>query len=886
MTTPVLNQICKVVVAVSILAWLNTSRAAVVYDSGGFEPPKFINTQNLAGQDPVPPPVGYGPWRKDLGTSTAAVQTDIPNGGQQSIKVTRVAGASGDTRWGINVPITPTATSNVVAIDFDLHAIINPGINWGGPDLGPLFGVECYDSSGGTPRLIGSLFLDAYAGDIVYQQATNGALRATSTFIPRNEYHHYTLTANFAQKTCSIYVDGSLVHTEGFVDPTAAAFTDAPITTLAATTNYLAQATGTAYFDNYTISATTSRLNYLVWQGDGVNNLWDTGTSSNWFNGDGLVTFTNSSPVVFDDSGSNAPAITLQGTLQPASITVKATQPYTFGGSGGLGGTGSLLKLGSGTLTLTGNNSYSGGTTVSNGTLLVNNSAGSGTGTGPVSIAAGATLGGSGGLGGDVTIANGGLLSPGDGVGTLTLNSSLTLAGDATLQYEIGTVSDHLAVGGNLALNGALNLSDAGGFGPGTYTLINYSGALSGAGLFIASKPSGYDCALDTNTPGQINLIVSLPPLPPVAPGGLTATAVSDRQINLAWDDNSTNETAFLIERSPNNSAFTQIASVGAGVTNYDDTGLSSSVTYYYRVRAGNSGGDSPYSSTVAATTLFSTAPPVAYYKFELNTLDSSGNNDDGAPVGGLLYGSGKVGTYSAQFDGTSSFIEITPVARTNFTVAMWVQTTNTGTGSVWYNGSGLVDGEVTGAAADWGCSVLNSRFALGIGNPDTTVSTGVSVNDGNWHYLVATRDSISGLVKLYVDGALNAFGIAPTGPRTAPNDLRIGATHAAVPAILKGNLDDLRIYDRVLTDPEIAILAGRAAHIASIRTDGSNAVVSGDSGPPGGTYYVLSSTNLMMPLAQWTREATNQFDGNGNCSFTNPMDSGSSAKFYLLQLP
>jgi hypothetical protein len=255
-------------------------------------------------------------------------------------------------------------------------------------------------------------------------------------------------------------------------------------------------------------------------------------------------------------------------------------------------------------------------------------------------------------------------------------------------------------------------------------------------------------------------------------------------------------------------------------------------------------------------------------------------------PVGGLLYGPGKVGTYSAQFDGTSSFVEITPVARTNFTVTMWVRTTNTGPGSVWYNGMGLVDGEVTGCAADWGSSVLNSKFALGIGCPDTTISTGIPINDGAWHHLAASRDSGSGLIELYVDGVLNAIGIAPTGPRTAPNDLRIGATHAAAPVILNGNIDDLRIYDRVLSGSEITMMAGRSARLAGIRADGTNVVLSGESGPPGGTYYVLGSTNLALPLAQWTREATNQFDDAGNCTFTNAFDFSSSAQFFRLQLP
>jgi hypothetical protein len=106
------------------------------------------------------------------------------------------------------------------------------------------------------------------------------------------------------------------------------------------------------------------------------------------------------------------------------------------------------------------------------------------------------------------------------------------------------------------------------------------------------------------------------------------------------------------------------------------------------------------------------------------------------------------------------------------------------------------------------------------------------------------------------------------------------------VPAFLKGNLDDLRIYDRVLTDPEIAILAGRATRITSIRTDGTNAVLTAEGGPPGGTYYVLSSANVTSPAMQWTPLATNQFDVSGNCVSTNTLDPSSPARFFMLQLP
>lgn len=101
------------------------------------------------------------------------------------------------------------------------------------------------------------------------------------------------------------------------------------------------------------------------------------------------------------------------------------------------------------------------------------------------------------------------------------------------------------------------------------------------------------------------NVVTATTPIsPPAAPSGLTATAVSKSQINLAWKDNSGDEDGFRIERSTNGTAFSQIATVGVDVTTYQSTGLSANKTYHYRVRASNAGGTSAYSNTAKAKTL------------------------------------------------------------------------------------------------------------------------------------------------------------------------------------------------------------------------------------------------------------------------------------------
>jgi large repetitive protein len=112
------------------------------------------------------------------------------------------------------------------------------------------------------------------------------------------------------------------------------------------------------------------------------------------------------------------------------------------------------------------------------------------------------------------------------------------------------------------------------------------------------------DGALDSAT-ATVTITVAAPTGVPGAPTSLTATPVSQNQINLAWNDNSGNEDGFKIERASSaGGPWTQIATVGPNVRNYSNTGLTKNTRYYYRVRAYNVLGNSAYSNTVNARTL------------------------------------------------------------------------------------------------------------------------------------------------------------------------------------------------------------------------------------------------------------------------------------------
>src|SRR4030095_1410009 len=103
-----------------------------------------------------------------------------------------------------------------------------------------------------------------------------------------------------------------------------------------------------------------------------------------------------------------------------------------------------------------------------------------------------------------------------------------------------------------------------------------------------------------SNVANARTLVSSLTGIP-AAPSGLSAAPYSSSQINIAWRDNSTNETAVAVERATSSAGpFTQIGTTGA--SGYGSSGLSASTTYWFRVRAYNSSGYSAYTNTASAT--------------------------------------------------------------------------------------------------------------------------------------------------------------------------------------------------------------------------------------------------------------------------------------------
>ena len=196
----------------------------------------------------------------------------------------------------------------------------------------------------------------------------------------------------------------------------------------------------------------------------------------------------------------------------------------------------------------------------------------------------------------------------------------------------------------------------------------------------------------------------------------------------------------------------------------------------------------------------------VASYNLEGNAQDGSGFANQGTVKNNVTFVAGKVGAQAAQFDGASSYLQIPAGVANDFSIACWVKTTATGGAGQWWNGLGLVDGEIPGAAADFGTSLIGSKAAFGVGNPDTTITSTSAINDGQWHHVAATRNNAGGAMKLYVDGILQASANGPTGSRSAPTGLRIGSMQPGG-GFFPGTMDDVRLYNYQLSASQVAAL-------------------------------------------------------------------------------
>ena len=172
-------------------------------------------------------------------------------------------------------------------------------------------------------------------------------------------------------------------------------------------------------------------------------NAWGTTASSGTFKSFDMTAtkgYADGNSIIFDISGDNSSAISINGNLKPQSVYLinPKGHDYTFNGNGTLSGDMNLYKSLLGTVTFDNNLEYTGTTVISEGTLFVNGKI-----TGNVSLRAKGTLGGNAIIDGDVSFEKalnyeGCRLMPSGKDGTMTFNRSLTLPGDVYIEVQAG----------------------------------------------------------------------------------------------------------------------------------------------------------------------------------------------------------------------------------------------------------------------------------------------------------------------------------------------------------------------------------------------------------------------------------------------------------------
>ena len=161
------------------------------------------------------------------------------------------------------------------------------------------------------------------------------------------------------------------------------------------------------------------------------------------------------------------------------------------------------------------------------------------------------------------------------------------------------------------------------------------------------------------------------------------------------------------------------------------------------------------------------------------------------------------------KFDGADDYFDFPGVNPGDFTMTFWVKTTQIGsTGPHWFDGNGIVDGHIT-AQGTFGTALVGDKLGFGFshGVGSTTVLSNTAINTGDWVHVAVSRSTMNSDLKIYINGVLDAslfsdYAYIPL----SNNSMRAGGLLDGS-SFLDGAIDDIRIYTRVLSNPELVAM-------------------------------------------------------------------------------
>ncbi len=321
-----------------------------------------------------------------------------------------------------------------------------------------------------------------------------------------------------------------------------------------------------------------------------------------------------------------------------------------------------------------------------------------------------------------------------------------------------------------------------------------------------AGNLSSYSAVVTATTPATADTSS------PSAPTGLAGTAVSSSQVSLSWTASTDNVgvTGYRVERCQG-AGCTSFAQVGTPTgTSFNDTGLSASTSYSYRVLAADAAGNvSAYSALATVSTPAGPVVPaglVLGFSFDAGSgssvVDVSGNGNTGALVGGVSWST--AGRYGGalSFNGSSGLVQVASSASLGLSGAMTL--------SAWIDPSVSQSGWRTIMQRQVDAYFLNASNDTGALRPSGGGTLGGTVRwvggttaspVGAWTHVALTYDGST--LRLFVNGVQAGSMVASGAIQASSSPLWIGGNQP-YGEYFNGLIDDVRVYNRALSQTEI----------------------------------------------------------------------------------
>jgi fibronectin-binding autotransporter adhesin len=605
----------------------------------------------------------------------------------------------------------------------------------------------------------------------------------------------------------------------------------------------------------------------LTWASTSSTN-WDIAASGNWVDSSANNTqFYNGDTVAFNDSVSGvATGVSIQTnvTVMPWAITnISSANNFTIAGPGRIGGATGIYKSGSSTLTVLSSNTFTGPVVVQSGTLQVGNSGALGTTNSGTTLAGGSTLdfGGSHGVN-DINLGFEAVTISGSGVGNngAIINSAtntqqnalrlVTLAGDTVFggvgRWDIRSQASNtdVASSNNAVLSTSGQPYNITKIGTNTVAIV---GVLVDPALGNINVQQGLLSIEHSSTLGDPAKTV-------------TVSAGAALQFYQNWPSNQLNKVLILNGDGTNPGLISASGSnvfVGPITLNSNCVlNMSAGWLTLTNNTLGGSGG-----LIKVGTNVLTLAGVVSYTG---NTLISTGRV--------ALVGSASLASSTNLTLATNTTLDVS--ARTDATLTLGGAQVLSGIGSV--AGSLVVGSTATlspGIAGVGILTVTNSATLGGTTLMDISGATNDVLQAGSLAYggtlsLNFTAGALVNGSSLKLFNASSYSGsFASILPATPGAGLKWDTSRLATSGILG-------VVNAVIPVPTFS----------SWTVTSSGLVMSGTNGTANASFNVLSSTNVALPLNQWTTNASGTFDANGNFIVTNAVNSGLPAQFFRLQ--